>query len=161
MLTFSNNPFLYWLFSYSFCWLVLAITLFRPRMSSWVFMVLNVVMLLLLRLPSIVYNEEISVDKSQMIAHAITLKVDPIYFRSVDGTTGGPLSSYFLVLPILLGFPPNYTVARMCACMLISLSLIFSLHTCSLWFGRMAARLSIIANRIYVGANTEPRFFKL
>ena len=58
-----------------------------------------------MRLPVIVFNRELNPDESQMLSHAITLFQDPVYWRSVDGTTIGPLDNYLLVIPKLVGFP--------------------------------------------------------
>lgn len=54
--------------------------------------------LIIIRLPIILYNNELNLDESQMIAGARTLWHDPVYWRSVDGQTIGPLTFYFLGL---------------------------------------------------------------
>ena len=57
--------------------------------------------LLAWRWPFLLSAEEYNPDESQFIAGAITLAQDPVFFRSVDGTTSGPLNFYAL-LPIHL-----------------------------------------------------------
>jgi hypothetical protein len=66
-----------------------------------------------LRLPVVLFNRELNADESQVISHAITLAVDPVFWRSVDGTTIGPLDIYALLLPRLAGLPFDYTAARL------------------------------------------------
>ncbi|WP_229365697.1 hypothetical protein [Fibrisoma montanum] len=101
-------------------------------------------LLFLLRLPSIVYNYEINPDESQMITQAMTLRQDPVYFRSVDGTTGGPLDSYFLILPGLIGFPFDYITAHLTAFGLVALSFWLLFQTTTHWFGSAAARVAFL-----------------
>jgi hypothetical protein len=51
-------------------------------------------------------------DESHSIACAMKLAVDPIFWRGIDGTTGGPLLYYPLLLPKLFGWPLGYGAAR-------------------------------------------------
>src|SRR4051812_48242905 len=44
-------------------------------------------------------------DESQFVAGAITLTKDPVFWRSVDGTTSGPLNFYVLLPLHWLGLP--------------------------------------------------------
>lgn len=55
---------------------------------------------------------EIDADESQALAGALALARDPVFFRSVDGTTHGPFLYYALLLPHLLGLPLDYGLAR-------------------------------------------------
>ncbi|GAB4014947.1 hypothetical protein GCM10028773_03300 [Spirosoma koreense] len=100
--------------------------------------------LFLMRLPSIVYNGEINIDESQIISQALTLWYDPVYFRSVDGTTGGPLTSYLLVLPRLLGLPFDYITAHSVAFVLLAVSFGLTFYAARFLFGSRAARLALI-----------------
>ncbi len=143
MFRFDSNPFVYWLISYGLCWLLGWVTV-RLRLSRLAFAVAAFGLLFLLRLPSIVYNNEINPDESQMIAQAMTLRQDPVYFRSVDGTTGGPLDSYFLILPSLLGFPFDFITAHLTAFTLVALGLWLFFLTAQRWFGEMPARLALL-----------------
>lgn len=65
-----------------------------------------------LRAPQIIYQHEINPDESQMLAQGMRYLSHPVPWRDVDGTTSGPLDSWFLSLPILLGFPADWTTAR-------------------------------------------------
>ncbi|WP_240163644.1 hypothetical protein [Spirosoma taeanense] len=115
----------------------------RSAVDKRVFLASAFLLLFLLRLPSIVFDSEINPDESQMITQALTLRSDPVYFRSVDGTTGGPLDSYFLIVPSLFGLPFDYITAHLTAFGLVALCLWFLFRTASLWFGEGAARLAL------------------
>lgn len=140
---FDTYPILYWLPVYALCWGVLWLT-FRPAVNRRVFVAVALGLLFLLRLPSIVFNAEINPDESQMITQALTLRHNPVYFQSVDGTTTGPLDSYFLVLPGLIGLPFDYITAHLMAFCLVALYLWLLFRTARVWFGESAARLALL-----------------
>ena len=144
MLSFDSSPILYWLPVYGLCWAVLWMTV-RVGVSRRVFLLTTLTLLFLLRLPSVVFNYEINPDESQMITQAMTLRQDPVYFRSVDGTTGGPLDSYLLILPNLLGLPFDYITAHLMAFGLLAGCLVLLFHPARLWFGEPAVRLALLA----------------
>lgn len=148
MPAFDAFPVAYWVSGYALGWVLLRLAVRRPLFHSQVsnpaFGILAIVVLFVLRLPSIVFNQEISPDESQMIAQAITLRQDPVYFRSVDGTTGGPLDSYLLVLPSFFGLPSDYITARLVAFGLVATTLLLLFTTAQLWFGTEAARLALL-----------------
>ncbi|GAB3750144.1 hypothetical protein [Spirosoma pomorum] len=140
---FSPNPALYWIITYGLCWLLVgAVIWFRPKLGLVMAAALG--LMFLLRLPSIVFDNEINPDESQMITQALTLRQDPVYFRSVDGTTAGPLDSYTLVLPSLLGLPFDYITAHLTAFLLIAISLWLVTRTARLWYGETAAIAALL-----------------
>jgi hypothetical protein len=143
MFRFDTFPTVYWLFCCLLCFGLIWIAL-RPRLSDAVMLVLSFVTFLLVRLPSLVYNREINPDESQMITQGRTLAVDPVYFRSVDGTTIGPLDSYALIIPSWIGLPYDYISARLLACFLIAGSLLFLYKAARQWFGQSPARLALL-----------------
>ncbi len=55
----------------------------------------------------------LNTDEAHSIACAMKLAVDPVFWRGIDGTTGGPLLYYPLLLPRLLGLPMEYAAARL------------------------------------------------
>lgn len=155
MPAFNTLPTQYLVVTYALCWVVLWIAVRRPlanrKISNPAFGILALGLLFLLRLPSIVFNQEISPDESQMIAQAMTLRQDPIYFRSVDGTTGGPLDSYMLIIPSFFGLPFDYITAHLVAFGLVGLSLLALFATAHLWFGTKAARLALLSVVVLLG----------
>ncbi|MBD2757884.1 hypothetical protein [Spirosoma validum] len=144
MLNFDTFPITYAVPVYILCWLLLILTVWPSVLSVRWFLISAFVLLFLLRLPSIVYNQEIDADESQIITQAMTLRLDPIYFRAVDGTTGGPLDSYFLIVPTFLGLPFDYITAHLTAFLLLGLTLLPLFATAKLWFGPQAARVALL-----------------
>src|SRR5882724_7824274 len=61
------------------------------RKKDWGFALLLLVCLLAWRWPPLLYNQELNPDEAQLIAGAVTLAHDPVFWRSVDGGTAGPL----------------------------------------------------------------------
>lgn len=61
---------------------------------------------------SLVYNGEINVDESQILAQALRYKLDPIPWRSVDGGSGGPLYTWAVFWAPLVGLKFTYLAAR-------------------------------------------------
>ncbi|QJD78583.1 hypothetical protein [Spirosoma rhododendri] len=140
---FDTFPTLYWLPVYALCWGLLWVSV-KSVVGSRTYVLAAMLLLFLLRLPGIVFDNEINPDESQMITQALTLHHDPVYFRSVDGTTGGPLDSYFLVIPGLLGLPFDYITAHLTACSLVAVCLMLLFQTARLWFGDPAARVALL-----------------
>ena len=141
---FDSSPFEYWLLVYLCCWLLTWSLLTNKLKPSWLFLGLSFLLLFLLRLSSIVYDQEINPDESQMIAQALTLRHQPVFWQSVDGTTGGPLNTYLLTLVGLFGFPYDYISAHLVACGLVILILLLSYGTARYWFGKIPARWAML-----------------
>ncbi len=155
MINFDDSPKVYLMLCYSIGWVILALAIWPAKpigKQTWrafihndlLFLAIALLTLFLLRLPSIVFNQEINIDESQLITQALTLRQDPVYFRSVDGTTGGPLSSYVLILPSFLGLPFDYITARLVTFVLVALSLVALFYAARLAFGQRSARLALI-----------------
>lgn len=83
----------------------------------------------LLRLPWILFPHELNVDESQMLAQGMKFLVDPVPWRSVDGTSGGPLNSYLISLFLLLGVGPGYVFVHLLANALVCLQLLTAHQT--------------------------------
>ncbi|GAB3934398.1 hypothetical protein [Larkinella terrae] len=81
------------------------------------------------KLPFILHNGEINPDESQMLTQAITLEFDPVFWRSVDGTTSGPINSYLLLLLEYIGFPFNYSTLHLFSVTLTITSLAITYFT--------------------------------
>lgn len=96
--------------------------------GSWLYAALVLITTLCYRLPFLPLTQ-LSVDESVEIAAARTLLYDPVYWRSVDLGTHGPLVTYPLMLPRLLGLEIDFASARLLGLgmLLLSLWLIFSL----------------------------------
>jgi hypothetical protein len=83
-------------------------------------------------------------DEGTMLAGSHRLFLDPVFWRSVDGTTGGPLLYYPLALLRLVGLPLNFATARF-ACLLSMWGVIVLLYlTGRLLMPEWAARISVL-----------------
>ncbi len=142
---FATFPVIHTALSFLLCGGLLAwLLFFSHRWQGW-FVPATLAVLFFLRLPSIIYNREINPDESQMITQGLTLgRYDPVYFRSVDGTTIGPLDSYALIIPSWFGLPFDYISARLLGFLLIAASLFFLYKTARNWFGQQPARLALL-----------------
>lgn len=103
------SPVHYWLVAWSAfgCVVGLAVaSFFLPRRRVWwrhpaIFAAALLITLFAFRWPTILDNRQyVDPDESQLIAGAMTLQHDPIFWRSVDGSTHGPVDEWPL-LPIL------------------------------------------------------------
>lgn len=157
MINFDNSPTVYWLLGYGLAGIVILSSYWKKTPES-VFLALCVTLLVFMRLPVIVFNREINVDESQMLSHALTLFQDPVYWRSVDGTTIGPLDNYLLVIPRLLGFQINYTSGRAMGLMCAIGTLIFLFLTIKNWFGSSIAKRLILIPLLFLTFTQEPDF---
>jgi hypothetical protein len=111
MISFDNSPPVYWLIGYLLAGFVIFASQYKS-IPTRAYLLTGVVLLVFMRLPVIVFNRELNQDESQMLSHAVTLFQNPVYWRSVDGTTIGPLDNYLLVIPKLFGFQLDYSAAR-------------------------------------------------
>lgn len=98
------------------------------RTGTWLYAMLVLITTLCYRLPFLPLTQ-LSVDESAEIAAARTLLHDPVFWRSVDLGTHGPLITYPLMLPHLLGVEIDFASARLLGLgmLLLSLWFIFSL----------------------------------
>lgn len=144
MISFDNSPTVYWLIGYLLAGVVLFVSQYKS-VSTKAYLTLGVVLLAWMRLPVIVFNRELNQDESQMLSHALTLLQDPVYWRSVDGTTIGPLDNYLLIFPKLFGFQIDYSAARFMGLLCVAGAWLLLFAAIRNWFGTtIARRLSIV-----------------
>jgi hypothetical protein len=157
MITFDNSPTVYWLLGYILAGIVVLLSN-NQRISVPAFLSICFLLLVWMRLPVIVFNRELNPDESQMLSHAITLFQDPVYWRSVDGTTIGPLDNYLLVIPKLFGISINYSSGRIMGLGCTAGSLLFLFFTLKNWFGTGTARRLILAPLLFLAFTQEVDF---
>lgn len=80
--------------------------------SAWLFLPVLLVLMLVARWPGFFYPKAFEVDEAQIVAGAIGLADDPVFFRSVDGASSGPLVIYPLLIPQILGQSPSLFASR-------------------------------------------------
>jgi osmotically-inducible protein OsmY len=113
-------------YSLLFCGVALAVLVFAGR---W---------------PGLIYPFELNVDESQMIAQALKFRVAPVPWLHVDGTTSGPLNSYWLLPPSWLGIPLGYVSARMMGLVAVWVFLWFHFLTARAHLGTRNALLLLL-----------------
>ncbi len=157
MLSFDNSPPVYWFLGY----LLAGVVIFASQnksLSTRTYLSLGVLLLVIMRLPVIVFNRELNQDESQMLSHAITLLQDPVYWRSVDGTTIGPLDNDLLVLPKLLGFQIDYSAARFMGLLCVAGAWLLLFSALKNWFGATVARGVSVVPLLFVAFTQEIDF---
>lgn len=113
--------------------------------SDWAWGVLLLLILLVGRWPSFLMTRELSFDESQMLAGAHALTHDPVFWRSVNGGTAGPLN-FFALWPAgwLCGWN-TFLTARLTALVLLGLTFAFIHQVMALTLSRVSARLASLA----------------
>ena len=113
------------------------------RRRDYVFLGAALVAILLGVLPSL-SKDYLNVDEAFFVAAARKLAFDPVFYRSVDAGTSGPLNIYLLTVPAWFGAPITYVSARLTGAVLM-FGFIVSLYICCAGFlGKRAARLAVL-----------------
>lgn len=159
MLSFDGFPVVYFALGYLLAAIVALLACTNKlKNQELLFWGASALLLIMMRLPIIVFNQEINPDESQMIAHALTLQQYPIYWQSVDGTTIGPLDNYVLLLPSFLGIALNYTSAKLVGLLCVLGSLWFFYQSVKNFFHDSVARLGLLAPLFFVAFTQDADF---
>jgi hypothetical protein len=145
---FDQNPDRYWWFV---C-LVVAGSLFvllRPLLrpdwkdskgTDWRWGLVIFLVLIAGRWPTWFVTRELGSDESQLVAGAMTLRHDPVFWRSINGGTAGPLDFYALFPVGWIHGADDYFSARVTALCLIAAALILAHQIIAVVYGRLVAR---------------------
>jgi hypothetical protein len=115
------SPAHYWLVAWTAFGCVLALAflaIFFPRERAWwqhpvLFSAAMLIVLLAFRWPVIFDNRQYpDPDESQLIAGASIMRHDPVFWRSVDGSTHGPVDEWPLVAAHFVRGSLDFTAAR-------------------------------------------------
>lgn len=133
----------------------------RPAVSAgWRDGVVLGLFLLAWRWPFLLGAREFNPDESQLIAGALTLARDPVFWRSVDGNTAGPLD-FFALLPLhWLGLPLDYFTARLTGLLIVWGALFSCLRTLARLFGPAAAWLGVLPTAAFFATVTHHDFLQ-
>jgi hypothetical protein len=85
------------------------------RSAGWKWWGLTGMALVCFRWPALWIPHAQNPDESQLIAGAITLRHDPVFWRAVDGSTAGPLDFYPLLPTAWADGSASYAIARFTA----------------------------------------------
>ena len=156
MVSFDEYPIIYWTLCYVLAAVLIMVCL-RPKFNQ-LFLLLGLLLIVAMRLPVVVFNHELNPDESQIISHALTLRQNPVFWQSVDGTTIGPLDIYILSFVKIFGGNIDYSTAHATAlgCSLVSL-LFFFLSVRNL-FNESIAKISILPVAFFLAFTQETDF---
>jgi hypothetical protein len=128
------------------------------RHSDWVFAVLLLLFLAAWRWPYFLAASEYNPDESQFIAGAMALAEDPVFWRSVDGVTSGPLDFYVLLPLHWLGLPLDYFTARVTALLLTWGTLLFIQRSFRAAAPPGVAQLAVLPGAVFFATATAADF---
>lgn len=115
-------------------------------------------LLLAWRWPWLLVPVEFNPDESQLIAGALTLRADPVFWRSVDGTTSGPLNFYALLPLTWLGLTADYFSARLTGLILVWASLLAGGWTLRRLGAGVLAPVAVAPAALFFAATTDGDF---
>jgi hypothetical protein len=128
------------------------------RQSDWLSAGLLLLFLAAWRWPFLLCASEYNPDESQYIAGAMALKHDPVFWRSVDGHTAGPLN-FYAVLPLhALGVPLDYFNIRLTGLLLTWLTLVLAQRLFRTFAPPLAAHLAVLPAALFFATATDSDF---
>ena len=130
----------------------------RPGLDRWGWWLLLAGVLVAFRWPLLTLAHELYPDESQLLAGARTLLHDPVFWRSVDGGTAGPLDYYALLPAALFPGPTGYAVTRLIAALMVWGLLVAAGETLALVTPRKVARLAVLPALAFAALTTSPEF---
>jgi len=131
----------------------------QPTLSlGWKWWALVAAILLCFRWPLVWVPHQFNPDESQLIAGAITLRHDPVFWRSVDGSTAGPLD-YYPLLPAAWGNGlASYAIARLIGLAAVVGTGFFAGEALAIVAGTTVARLAVLPALAFHALTTNPDF---
>jgi hypothetical protein len=125
---------------------------------GWQWWLLLATVLLAFRWPMLWIKFELNPDESQLIAGALTLWHDPVFWRSVDGSTAGPLDYYPLMPAGLFSGLTAYAIARLTALTVVWGTLLFVGETLAAVTNVAVARIAVLPALAFYAFTTNPDF---
>ncbi len=125
---------------------------------GWKWWLLCALAVLCFRWPLLFVQHQLNPDESQLIAGAITLRHDPVFWRSVDGNTGGPLDYYPLFPAAWVTGPSSFVVARLIGLAVTFAALLLAGETLALLAGASLARVVVLPALAAAAFTTCPDF---
>jgi hypothetical protein len=120
----------------------------KPESRFWTALVL-LMPVLAWRWPFLLSATEYNPDESQIIAGVITLTKDPVFWRSVDGTSSGPLNFYALLPIHWLGAPLDYFTVRLAGLLMVWAAVWACYAALRTRYGPAAARLGVLPTVVF------------
>jgi len=129
-----------------------------PGGGRWGWWWLLAGVLVLFRWPLIALPHELYPDESQLLAGALTLRHDPVFWRSVDGGTAGPLDYYALLPAAFFPGTAGYAATRLTAVLLLWGTLVAAGETLALLTSRRVAQVAVLPAVAFEAFTTSPEF---
>ncbi|MEO7700409.1 MAG: hypothetical protein ABIZ04_14390 [Opitutus sp.] len=101
---------------------------------------------------------EFNPDEGQLLAGALTLRHDPVFWRSVDGFTAGPLDFYPLIPATFAGGLNSFTAERLTGLAGTFGAWVFAGEALALLAGRLIARAVVLPALAAYVFTTSPDF---
>src|ERR1700737_3612521 len=129
----DSSPLHYWFVAWTTFGFVVALAVVAGRSRrerAWwqhpaLFSSAMLIVLLAFRWPVLLDNRQYpDPDESELIAGTLALRQDPIFWRSVDGTTHGPLDHWPLLAASLARKSLDFTTARIVTTLLVWIELV-------------------------------------
>lgn len=112
----------------------------------------GILLLFLLRLPIISYNQELNPDESWLIIGAKTLSINPEFYNAVNGDTSGPFNFYIITaFAELLNQPYDYTMVRLLGVFLLGSSFVLLFLSLKNLFNLQIASFVFLGICLFVG----------
>lgn len=165
----DQHPSLYWFLAVAVSlvlggWMVAAVWRrdLRPEWMrrEWVWAALLLAVIFAWRWPPLLAPEPLNPDEAQVVAGAITLGYDPVFWRSVDGNTSGPMNFYALLPGHWLGLPQDYFNARLTGLLLVWGALWYAYLLLRFDYGPALARLGIMPGLAFFATTTDTDFLQ-
>lgn len=111
------------------------------------------------RLPIALSPTSLDWDEAQFIVSAWSLSEDPVFFRSTECGSSGPLNIYPLIVPAIFGFDISFLSSRLIGNFLIGLALALS-FIAAIWFKipYQIARPAFLPTATFLSLSTNPAF---
>lgn len=128
------------------------------RDRVWVAPLLIGCLLAAWRWPMLFDPSSFNPDEGQLVAGAQTLARDPVFWRSVDGGTAGPLVFYALLAAKLVGAPISFLTARIISLFLLGGTLALTYATLRRFLPAAPARLALLPAALFFAIATQGDF---
>jgi hypothetical protein len=101
---------------------------------------------------------EFNPDEAHLIAGAMTLRHDPVFWRSVDGITAGPLDFYALLPAAFATGLASFTIERLIGLALTFGMWVFAAKSVALFAGSAVARVAMLPALAFTSLTRSPDF---